>query len=123
MNKKLPYLFIALFLSFCNTIFSQEKHILGPNEFFVMHYYTFEGVAGQDKLDELEQTLLNLDYVSEAKVKYKNEKSMGQVILITKEKPLLSERDKGFSPTIIKKTIINMGLSPIQYTSEKKSSK
>ncbi len=112
-----------MFLSISNFSFSQEKSVLGPDEYFIIHYYTFEGVAGQDKLDELEQSLAKLEFAVEAKVKYKNEKGMGQVVLITKERPLLHERDKGFSPTVIKKVIINAGLSPIQHSSEKYSIK
>lgn len=123
MKNTLSILFFALFFSFSYDSVSQEVNTLGPNEFFMMHYYTFEGNASQDKLDELEKALAKLEFVSEAKVKYKFEKSMGQVVLITKEKLLISERDNGFSPTIIKKTIINVGLIPIQHSAQKHSPK
>lgn len=123
MKNKLSILFFALFFSIGYIAVSQEKNMLEPNEFFMIHYYTFEGNASQDKLDELERNLSKLEYVSEAKVKYKYEKEMGQVILITKEKLITSERENGFSPPIIKRTIINLGLIPIQYSMEKYSNK
>jgi hypothetical protein len=116
MNKKVTYLFIALFFSFCNNLFSQEKNVLGPNEFFTMHYYTFEGNGAQDKLDAMEQSLSSIDMVSEAKVKFKSEKNMGQIVLVVKEKTITSEGDKSFSPTSIKQTILKSGFTPMEYS-------
>jgi hypothetical protein len=81
-----------------------------------MHYYTFEGNADQEKLNLMEENLLKLDFVSEAKVKYKIEKNMGQIILVVKEKKITSEGDKIFSPTSIKQTILKSGLSPMEYS-------
>ena len=116
MSKKLPYLVVALFFSFCSNLFSQEKHVLGPNEFFTMHYYTFSGTGAQDKLDEMEQSLATLEMVSEAKVKFKSEKNMGQIVLVVKEKTVTSEGDKTFSPTSIKQTILKSGFTPMEYS-------
>ena len=116
MKNKFPYLVIVLFLSFFNQSFSQDKSVLGPNEFFTMHYYTFEGNGAQEKLDAMEVALLNLDMVSEAKVKFKFEKNMGQIVLIVKEKTITSEGDKSFSPTSIKQTIIKSGYTPMEYS-------
>ncbi len=116
MNKKVTYLFIALFFSFCNNLFSQEKNVLGPNEFFTMHYYTFEGNGAQDKLDAMEQSLSSLEMVSEAKVKFKSEKNMGQIVLVVKEKTITAEGDKSFSPTSIKQTILKSGFTPMEYS-------
>lgn len=116
MNKKIPYLLIPLFLCFFNNLFSQEKNILGPNEFFTMHYYTFEGNGAQDKLDAMEQSLSAMEMVSEAKVKFKSEKNMGQIVLVVKEKTITSEGDKSFSPTSIKQTILKSGFTPMEYS-------
>ena len=116
MNLKLSFLFIAIFLCICNSSFSQDKTTLAPNEFFTMHYYTFEGNGGPVKLDEMEKALANIDMVSEAKVKFKTEKNMGQIVLIVKEKTVTSEGDKTFSPTSIKQTIIKGGFIPMEYS-------
>jgi hypothetical protein len=115
MNK-FSFLVLVLFLSFSNLSFSQDKNVLGPNEFFTMHYYTFQGNGVQEKLDALELALSNIDMVSEAKVKFKTEKNMGQIVLVVKEKTISSEGDKSFSPTSIKQTIIKNGFSPMEYT-------
>ena len=116
MKKKLSYLFFVLFFSFSNKSFSQEKNTLGPNEFFTMHYYTFEGNGAQDKLDAMEQSLSSLEMVSEAKIKFKSEKNMGQIVLVVKEKTVTSEGDKTFSPTSIKQTILKSGFTPMEYS-------
>lgn len=119
MKHKYSFLLIILFLSLYNSSFSQEKNTLAPNEFFTMHYYSFEGLANQDKLDELEKSLLKIEFVSEAKVKYKIEKNMGQIVLVVKEKTITREGDKSFSPTSIKQIILRNGLSPMEYSTGK----
>lgn len=116
MKNYLSILLFAFFFSLNLVSYSQEKNALGPNEFFTMHYYTFEGNANQDKLDDMEKSLSKLEFVSEAKVKYKFEKSMGQIVLIVKEKDMTSEGDKTFSPATIKQTIIKNGFSPMEYS-------
>ncbi len=122
MNKA-TFLFLFLFSFFSQLSHAQEKSTLGMNDFFTMHYYTFEGTADQEKISNLEQNLLKLDFVSQAKVKYKNEKNMGQIILVVKEKTITSENDKIFSPTSIKQTILKSGLSPMEYSIGKYESK
>lgn len=116
MKNTLSILFFALFFGFSYVSVSQEINTLGQNEFFMMHYYTFEGYATQDKLDELEKALAKLEFVSEAKVKYKFEKSKGQIVLVVKEKVMVHEGDKTFSPATIKQTIIKNGFSPMDYS-------
>ena len=110
-------------MSLCHFSFSQDKNTLGQHEFFTMHYYTFSGAASQDKLDVLEHDLSSIELVSEAKVKYKLEKSMGQIILVVKEKTVTKEGDKTFSPTSIKQAILKNGLVPMEYSIGKYESK
>lgn len=119
MKKVSYYLFITFCVVFNFNTFSQDKNNLAPNEFLTMHYYTFEGAASTDKIDELEKSLSSIDMVTEAKVKYKPEKNMGQIILVVKEKNISSEGDKSFSPTSIKQTILKNGLMPMEYTTGK----
>ena len=116
MKNKFSYILFVLFLSFNLTSFSQEKQTLGQNEFFTMHYYTFEGNGAQDKLDAMENALANLEMVSEAKVKFKSEKNQGQIVLVVKEKTITTEGDKSFSPTSIKQTILKSGFTPMEYS-------
>lgn len=122
MNK-VSILFVILFFNFIQLTHAQEKNSLGVNEFFTMHYYTFEGNADEGKINDLEQNLLKLEFVAQAKVKYKIEKNIGQIILVVKEKTVTSENDKIFSPTSIKQTILKSGLSPMEYSIGKYESK
>lgn len=111
----LPFLLFFIFLS--TVLFSQQYNTSGlSKEITKTHYYTFEGNASQDKLDELQQALTKLEFVTEAKVKYKFEKSAGQVVLVTKEPEISREDQKGFNAPDIKRTISRLGLSPGDYT-------
>ena len=114
--KKTIYFFIILFTCFQSVSFSQEKNELKPNEFFTKHYYTFEGNGAQDELDAMELSLAKIEFVSEAKVKFKSEKNSGQIILIVKEKTVINEGDKTFSPTSIKQAILQYGFTPMEYS-------
>jgi len=116
MKFKIYFPLFILFLSISKFSFSQEKNTLNANEFLTMHYYTFSGSVNQDKIDELEKALLKLEFVSEAKVKYKSEKSVGQITLVVKEKTITKEGDKSFSPTSIKQLILKNGLTPMEYS-------
>ncbi len=116
MKNKLTLFYCTFFLSLFSISFSQEKNTLNSNEFFTMHYYTFSGNVNQDKIDDLEKALQKLEFVSEAKVKYKAEKGMGQISLVVKEKTILKEGDKTFSPTSVKQLILRTGLSPMEYS-------
>lgn len=119
MKKKLKFLLFILFLCINKLVFSQEKTRLKTNEFYVMHYYTFEGNLNQDKITEIEQLLSKIEFVEEAKIKYKAEKNMGQIVLVVKEKAVVNEGDKVFSPTSIKQVILKSGLVPGEYNTAK----
>ncbi len=110
--------FLLLILSFLSlNIFSQQQtNSLHKKEITTLHYYTFEANVSQDQLNALEQALSRLEFVTEAKVKYKAEKGMGQVIMLVKQPEVTSENQKEFSPTIIKKTLINMGFTPVKHS-------
>ncbi|MES2513190.1 MAG: hypothetical protein V4580_03565 [Bacteroidota bacterium] len=114
-KASLPFLLLFIFLSHFS--FSQQRNTSGiKKEIIKTHYYTFEGSATPSKLDELQLALAALEFVTEAKVKYKTEKSAGQIIVITKEQQVVSENQKEFSPPVLKRTIISQGLTPLEYT-------
>lgn len=115
--KKFSLLFSLFFTFLSLNIFSQQHSGgLSKKEITTLHYYTFEANVSQDKLDDLEKALASLEFVTEAKVKYKPEKGMGQVIMVVKQPQVTSENQKEFSPTIIKKTLINMGFTPVKHS-------
>ncbi|MFY7885791.1 MAG: hypothetical protein ACOVOV_13215, partial [Dolichospermum sp.] len=72
-----------------------------------------------DKINELEVSLLKIEFVSEVKVRYKSEKNSGQIVMVVKEKTINQEGDKSFSPTSIKQVILSSGLIPGEYTTGK----
>jgi hypothetical protein len=116
-NQMKKHTFLYLIFTFLSLhIFSQQPGAIGKKEITTLHYYTFEANASQDRLNALEQALSGLEFVTEAKVKYKPEKGMGQVIMLVKQPVVTSENQKEFSPTIIKKTLINMGFTPVKYS-------
>ncbi len=119
MKKRLSILYFLIFFGVTNSFYSQENSSLNANEFLTMHYYTFEGNMNQEKIDDFEKVLLKIDFVSQAKVKYKPEKNMGQIVLVVKEKNITKEGDKTFSPTSIKQAILKNGLSPMEYSTGK----
>ena len=83
-----------------------------------MHYYSFQGQASPEQLDFLQQELRNMEFVTEAKIEYKPEKSAGQVRLITRENAVVSEGDKQFNAVNIKRTLISKGFMPVEYHKE-----
>ncbi len=119
MKKRLSILYFLIFFGVTNSFYSQENSSLNANEFLTMHYYTFEGNMNQEKIDDFEKVLLKIEFVSQAKVKYKPEKNMGQIVLVVKEKNITKEGDKTFSPTSIKQAILKNGLSPMEYSTGK----
>jgi hypothetical protein len=122
--QKLSILFTFFFVFLSTSYYSQQPNTLSTGkEIIKTHYYTFEGYATQEKLDELQQALVHLEFATEAKVKYKSEKSAGQIIMITKEPQSMSENHKGFSAPMIKRTIINFGLAPLEYIKGETSTK
>jgi hypothetical protein len=121
---KLSTLSLFFFLLLSASSYSQQPVTLGiGKEIIKTHYYTFEGYATPEKLDELQLALMQLEFVTEAKVKYKAEKSAGQVVMVTKEPQSISENQKGFSAPMIKRTVINFGLAPLEYTKGETSTK
>lgn len=113
--KKVSFL-VLIFTFLSLNIFSQKPAVIGKKEIITLHYYTFEANVSQDQLNALEQALSSLEFVTEAKVKYKSEKGMGQVIMLVKQPEITGENQKEFSPTIIKKTLINMGFTPVKHS-------
>lgn len=83
-----------------------------------IHYYTFSGIAVQEQLEFLQQELAKLEFVTEAKIEYKGEKSAGQIRILTAEPAPKHENDPLFSPSSIKKTLINQGFMPSEYRFE-----
>lgn len=77
-----------------------------------MYYYDFSGELSATNISQIETEVNQLVNVYEAKVKYKEEKQLGQLVVIVKERPRKSEGDILFQPTDLKKIISQHGLMP-----------
>ncbi len=118
--RSIKVFFTFIFLSLCGMMFSQNpgsKPTEGK-QITKMHYYTFTGRVSPDQLEFLQQDLKNSEFVKEVKIEYKAEKGAGQIRLISQEKEVVSEGDKQFKPTSIKKALLNKGLTPGEYRNE-----
>ncbi len=81
-------------------------------EVTTMYYYDFSGELSATTITQIETEVSQLINVFETKVKYKEEKQLGQLVVIVKEKPRKSEGDLLFQPTDLKKIISQHGLMP-----------
>ena|SRR5690554_1504450 len=81
-------------------------------EITTMYYYDFSGELPASTISQIEAEVNQLVNVSEAKIKYKEEKQLGQLVVIVKEKTRKSEGDILFQPTDLKKIISKHGLMP-----------
>lgn len=116
--KSLRFFIAAVLISTAQPGFSQEQKLKSDKQVSSMHYYSFQGQASPEQLDFLQQELRNMEFVTEAKIEYKPEKSAGQVRLITRENAVVSEGDKQFNAVNIKRTLISKGFMPVEYHKE-----
>jgi hypothetical protein len=86
------------------------------NKTITNHSYIFSGTLSADKITNLESQLMRLEFISEAKIKYKPEKNRGQILFTTQEMPITKEGDKSFSPTTVKQLLIQNNLTPAEYS-------
>ena len=77
-------------------------------------YYSFkiENATDADKLNICSEEALRAKNVTEAKIKFKPEKNLAELIIAVTEKPRQSEGEEMFSPADIKKIILRNGFSP-----------
>lgn len=89
-----------------------------PKKTTTLYSYTFSGELTANTIAQIEAALNQLTNVTEAKVKYKEEKQQGQLVVIVAEFPRKSEGDILFEPIELKKTIAQFGLVPKEIHSE-----
>lgn len=106
------YFIICLFI-----LFSVKSNAqISDNDIVTNHSYIFKGGLSSEKLLIIEQQMLRIEFVSEAKIKYKPEKGMGQILFVTREKPITKEGQKTFSPTSVKQLLMQNNLTPAEYS-------
>lgn len=115
MLKPIQFLLILGFFCLSNTLFSQTD---SDRPIKKIHYYTFSGTAVQEQLEQLQQDIAKLEFVTQAKVEYKAEKQKGQVRILTSEPKAKNENDAVFSPYQVKQVFIKLGYTPDEYRFE-----
>lgn len=113
INIKFVYL-IGLFF-FSGFMFSQNNSEQVTKK---IHYYSFAGSASQEQIENLQQEVAKITFVTEAKVQYKPEKGLGELRVLTSEVPVKGENEPEFSPILLKKALATMGFEPNEYRSE-----
>ena|ERR1700752_3226977 len=116
MNFLLKSLLAFTFLVISKASFSQTNDNLITHT----HYYSFSGDSNcnKDKINQLQDAVQKIEFVSEVTVKYGAEKQAGLMKVITREKPVVNEGDHVFSPAELKNTLLRFNLSPINYSIE-----
>ena len=100
---------LTFFLALFSTAYSQDFS------------YSFDGQLDQASINKLESDCVNITTISSAKVKYKEDAQKGEIILfLVVNENTRSELDDQFSPTDIKKILINSGLAPGEFRQLKK---
>jgi len=83
-----------------------------------IYYYQFEGILTPETSENLRNEILAMQFVTEAKIEYKAEKSAGQVRLLATEKFTSVDSDFEFSIYNLKQLLIRYNLIPSVYRSE-----
>lgn len=78
------------------------------------YQYIFSGTLLPETKNAIEQHLLRNEEVTEAKIKYKPEKEMGELIFTITPQPNSGEAYKPFSLADVKKIFQQYNLSPIE---------
>jgi hypothetical protein len=112
--------FLLSFVTFSTVVNAQnraEKSAMAK-ETSKIYYYQFEGQLTPETSEALREEILAMQFVTEAKIEYKAEKSAGQVRLLATEKFMSVDTDFEFSIYNLKQLLIRYNLIPSVYRSE-----
>lgn len=102
----MKHFIILLFLLTGNYFFAQQNS--------KKYQYIFSGTLLPETKSAIEQHLTRNNEVTEAKIKYKPEKEMGELIFIVSPQPNSGEAYQAFSLAEVKKLLQQYNLSPIE---------
>lgn len=120
MLSSYKLLFLISFVAFATSVNAQnraEKSAMAK-ETSKIYYYQFEGQLTPETSENLRNEILTMQFVTEAKIEYKAEKSAGQVRLLTTEKFTSVDNDFEFSIYNLKQLLTRYNLIPSVYKSE-----
>jgi len=114
-------MFLKTFLAFTFLVISKASFSQTTDNLIThTHYYSFSGdnTCNKDKINNLQEAIQKIEFVSDVTIKYADEKKSGMVKVITRETPVVNEGDHYFSPAELKNALTRFGLSPINYSIE-----
>lgn len=117
MRSKIKLFSIICFMTIMNSSFSQNgasKNALTHK----LYYYTFSGQLSFDAIEQMKTEILNMQFVTEAKIEYKAEKGLGQIRVFTEEHYINSDSDFEFNIYNLKQLLIRYNASPNEIKSE-----
>lgn len=120
MLSSYKFFFLLSFLAFNLSVNAQSRSDKSAmaKETSKIYYYQFEGQLTPEKSEILRNEILSMQFVTEAKIEYKAEKSAGQVRLLAVEKFSSVDSDFEFSIYNLKQLLIRFDLIPSVYRSE-----
>lgn len=121
MNFILKTLAVITLIMASNHLLGQEQIIPERNyreQTTKMYDYEFTGEINSTQLEMLRNEIASMQFVTQAKIYYKTEKSSGQVRLFTKEYFINDDTDFEFNIYNLKMLIAKFNLTPVEYRSE-----
>ena len=120
MLSSYKFFFLLSFLAFNLSVNAQSRSDKSAmaKETSKIYYYQFEGQLTPEKAEILRDEILSMQFVTEAKIEYKAEKSAGQVRLLAVEKFSSVDSDFEFSIYNLKQLLIRYDLIPSVFRSE-----
>lgn len=114
------FFFLLSLVAFSTAVNAQNRADKGAmaKETSKIYYYQFEGQLSPEVSETLRDEILAMQFVTDAKIEYKAEKSAGQVRLQATEKFTSVDTDFEFSIYNLKQLLIRYNLIPSVYRSE-----
>ena len=120
MLSSYKLLFLISFVAFATSVNAQnraEKSAMAK-ETSKIYFYQFEGQLTPEVSENLRNEILAMQFVTDAKIEYKAEKSAGQIRLLATEKFTSVDNDFEFSIYNLKQLLTRYNLIPSVYRSE-----
>ncbi len=97
------------------SLITTSGKLMAQDKIVKTHTYSFKDCANKDLINKMQEEILNLEFVSDVKIKYAEQKKSGILIITTTEKPVVKENDRVFSATALKGVLLSHKITPIEY--------
>lgn len=111
MTSKLKLILLIGFIALFSNSYGQTESKTTKK----IYYYTFSGNLSPLAKEMMETEILNMQFVTEAKIEYKAEKGSGQLRILTAEYYINQDNDFEFNIFKVKQLLVKNNLSPDEY--------